>query len=231
MSWAYYLHPEKNPARDDQPAGDVLHANLVGTLIMQGPSKYDPKILTDEVRSEIATVWELMPADKLIENHLEDIAYTLDEVLTDEMGYTNGDRYLIAEELVRYIRLMLEKPAPAPPPAATAVPAAVATAGNDAAEKAALAQLLAMAEDELVITGNISSTRQRICKSIRAAGNIGGITEVICLQGGSVSANIGKVLLLCPHGIKVRVSGNIGKVKITYGTNVELLKIAQGYAL
>lgn len=229
MSWRHHDEPRRQELAG-QPAENVLHANQVGTLILQGPAKYDAAILTDEVRLAIAQAWEFMPADKLIENRVVDIAYTLDEVLTDTMGYTNDQRYRIAEELVRYIRLMLEQPTPAPAQAATP-PASPAPEGDDAAETAAMAQLLRMAEDDVEIRDNNSPVTQAIGRRVVVSDTNAHVGDIICLVGGVVKDNNARVEIFCPYGVTVRMHDNNAEVKIRHRTNVELLAMARRYDL
>jgi hypothetical protein len=109
MSWELIRHDLSEPIPGIQPADVVRHE--VGTLILQGLPQNYPEVLTSEVRREIARVWGGIPADRFIEISVDDIAHTLDQILTDGRGYATDGRAKIAEELVRYIRRMLDVPA------------------------------------------------------------------------------------------------------------------------
>jgi hypothetical protein len=100
---------------------------------------------------------------------------------------------------------------------------------NDEAERAALAQLLLLAEGVLVIQGEQHDTSRMVCREIRASGNTGDITDVICLEGGSVEDNFGIVHLLCPYRVQVSAANNLYGVTIWHHAYAELLERAEGY--
>lgn len=194
-------------------------------------------LIDDDVMSVIWQLWSETPAVPLAQNTAELIAGNLRTELQDTARYPDKMLLDAGEALIAWIKQLrpsrfLEEAQDVPvldTPAAAAAPAHTPAEDTEAAELAARAELMRMAEPVLQVQADIISRSRVVCQRLVVAANIGDVSEVICLVEGNVNANIGDVTIYAPMEADIRNSASIGKVTVVRLSYVQLLAMARGF--